>query len=383
VKTPTSVRGLLVLRIGMSRRAGGRLFRYALVASCALAVALLVPAVAFGYWHHDPSLEPSGTREVRGTTVYACPDCHVTWTGGSDEGSATVRGAGPHGYYRTDTSKCRMCHSVHKAPAASIMLLPAATIRDTCFTCHDSTGAAGVYSAITYRAGSVGASHSIDATKRVPGGTEDLAANLSCTSCHAVHRATSIEVFRADTEVPIALGVKYSNALLRDDVGGKPRGTYTVYGADWCAGCHDRRHSDSTVVRNHPVEASTTAGFFNYGRVAAVTRLDETTTEIRADEVGGAGTGLGYTNFGYVMPWPRTTGVGGQYPHTPICQQCHEDTRDVGVVGATVPMVPGDQSIGTSNPVFYSFPHETVNKYMVIELKDDLCLNCHPQTSLP
>jgi predicted CXXCH cytochrome family protein len=379
-----------VLRIGMSKRGRGRLFRCGLAAACALTVVLLLPAVAFGYWHHDPSLEPSGTREVRGTITYVCIDCHITWTGGSDEGGPAPKGSGPHGYYRTDTNKCRMCHSVHNAPSPSIKLLPAATITDTCYTCHDSSGATGVYSAITARLGAtyVKAEHTVDATTHVPGGTADLTKDLACTSCHAAHRATDVAVFRTDDELTLldGGGAKYSNALLRDDVGGKPRGTYTEYGADWCAGCHDRRHSDSALVINHPVEASSTADHFHYGRVAAVTSWNSATTEILADAL--AGTGLGYTNFGYVMPWPRTA---QQYPvpptteHKPICQQCHEDARDVGVPGAAVGMVPSmdDGSAPTTNPAFYSFPHQTTNANMVIELKDDLCLNCHPQTSLP
>jgi predicted CXXCH cytochrome family protein len=368
-----------VLPIDVCRRGRGRLFRRALVAVPVFVVAILVPALAFAF-HTDG-------RETRNGALVACPDCHVTYTGGSDAGGPATPGSGPHGYYRTDTAKCRMCHTVHKAPADSIMLLPAATIQDTCFTCHDNTGATGVYSAIAARIGpsAVVASHSIDATTVVPGGSEDLSTNLSCQSCHAVHRATTVAAFRTDRELTIGDGggSKYTNALLRDDVGGKARGTYEVYGADWCAGCHDQRHSDSSVVINHPVEESSTSGAFNYGRVAVVTAFDETTTEIPDDLL--AGTGLGYTNFGYVMPWPRTTGTGGQYPHKPICQQCHEDARDVGVPGAAVGMVPSmdDGSAPTTNPAFYSFPHQSTNPRLVIEKQDDLCLNCHPPGSLP
>jgi predicted CXXCH cytochrome family protein len=369
-----------VLRIGMSIRSQGRLFRRVLTVSSAFLVALLVPALAFAF-HTDG-------RETRNGALVACPDCHVTWTGGSDAGgSPATPGSGPHGFYRTDTGKCRMCHTVHKAPADSIMLLPAATIQDTCFTCHDNTGATGVYSAIEARVGpsAVVASHSIDATTHVPGGSEDLSTNLSCQSCHAVHRATTVAAFRTDRELTVgdSGGYKLSNALLRDDVGGKARGTYGFYGADWCAGCHDQRHSESSVVINHPVETSDTPDFFNYGRVAAVTAADETSTEILED-ILGAGTGLGHTNFGYVMPWPRTTGTGGQDPHKPICQQCHEDARDVGVPGAAVGMVPSaDGSTDATNPVFYSFPHQSTNPRLVIETYDDLCLNCHPPGSLP
>jgi predicted CXXCH cytochrome family protein len=350
-----------------------RLFKCVLVAASALVLLLIVPTSASAHpnFHTDD-------RETRGGTVdFACEDCHVTWSNGSEYGDPTRAGFGPHGYYRTDTRKCRMCHTVHKAPADSILLLPAATIEAACFTCHDNTGAAGVYSAITQRGGSVAASHSIDATTHVPGGSSDLTTNLTCTSCHSVHRSTTVAAFRTDQELPLLGGAKYSNALLRDDVGGKARGTYTKYGADWCAGCHDERHSDSPVV-NHPMESSTTADFFNYGRVATVDDWDLLTTSI-LDDID-PGNGLGMTNYGYVMPYPRTVEQDG---HKPICQQCHEDARNVGVPGAAVPMVPGDSSVGTTNPLYYSFPHQTTNLHLQVEIYDDLCINCHPPEFLP
>jgi predicted CXXCH cytochrome family protein len=380
---PTSVWGPLVLRICTAKRSRGRLFRHALTLAAAFTVALVVPALAFAF-HTDG-------RETRNGALVACEDCHVTWSGGSDDGSSTVVGAGPHGYYRADTEKCRMCHTIHKAPANSMLLLPAATIEAACFTCHDNTGAAGVYSAIANRGLTVVASHSIDATKGVPGGSSDLTTNLTCTSCHSVHRATTVAPFRTDRRLALTTpgnpGARYSNALLRDDVGGKPRNTYTVYGADWCAACHDQRHSDSEVV-NHPVESSSTPNFFHYGRVASVEDSKSTSTWILND-LSDPGTGLGMTNYGYVMPYPRTL---DQYPgplpadnHKPICQQCHEDARNVGVPGDAVGMYPGDfdASSNTTNPVVYSFPHQSTNVHMQVEEHDDLCFNCHTAAQLP
>lgn len=355
-------------RVGWARGLGRLLSVVLGLVVFALPIAL--PAAAFGYDHTDD-------RATRGGTVsFSCEDCHVTWEGGvfdgvtypagADAGDHAKDGAGPHGYYRSDTDKCRMCHTVHNAPATSVLLLPAATIEAACFSCHDNTGASGVYSAIEARGGSVVASHSIDTTTNVPGGSFDLTANLSCPSCHSVHRATAVEVFRTDREVTMLGGAKVSNALLRDDVGGKPRGTYTEYGADWCAGCHDQRHSGGSVV-NHPTEASTTSGAFDYGSVASVKAVDDQTTEI---------VGLGGSNFGYVMPYPRTD---EQVGHDPICQQCHEDARNVGVPGAAVAF----SSTTPTNPAYYSFPHQGTNVNFLIEEHDDLCMNCHPVIQLP
>jgi predicted CXXCH cytochrome family protein len=186
-ETPSCFGGLLVVHRNMSAsHLRERLYVVLLVSALFV---LSTPAAASAYWHLDPSLEPSGTREVRGSTTYNCVDCHVTWDGGSDAASrATSAAAGPHGYYRSDTNKCRMCHSVHKAPADSVLLLPAATVQAACFTCHDSSGARGVYHAIAHRGGVVAADHSIDTTKHVPGGSEDLTTQLSCTSCHGAPR---------------------------------------------------------------------------------------------------------------------------------------------------------------------------------------------------
>jgi hypothetical protein len=106
-------------------------------------------------------------------------------------------------------------------------------------------------------------------------------------------------------------------------------------------------------------------------------------------------------NRGYLMPYPRTTGDGGQDGHYPICQQCHEDSRYVGDLAAdgsarAEPFVVeyGDGVVwdwarsewatGTAdNPMFQNFPHETENRRMLVEEYDDLCLNCHPMSQLP
>lgn len=90
-----------------------------------------------------------------------------------------------------------------------------------------------------------------------------------------------------------------------------------------------------------------------------------------------SGTGLGWTNLGYVMPYPRTAQQTG---HKPICQQCHEDARPVGNVGAVVDF-PADQP--RTDQVDFAFPHQTTTVHMLVEEHDDLCTNCHPTAQLP
>jgi hypothetical protein len=41
-----------------------------------------------------------------------------------------------------------------------------------------------------------------------------------------------------------------------------------------------------------------------------------------------------------------------------------------------------DGAVPTNNPRFQTFPHETVNRRMLVETDDHLCLNCHPASRL-
>ena len=98
---------------------------------------------------------------------------------------------------------------------------------------------------------------------------------------------------------------------------------------------------------------------------------------------------LAGSNRGYLMPMPRTAQQG---THKPMCQQCHEDSRNVGVLSRRATRRRGDVHCGEQrhdlsaagdNPRFQNFPHETVNPRMTVEVADDLCTNCHPPALLP
>lgn len=312
---------------------------------------------------------------------------------------------GPHGGYTPSTQKCERCHTVHAAPAGSLKLLPGPTITATCGYCHDGTGGLGVYGAIAARGAVVGADHSIDSTKTVPGGDAGTGGsmvrdfrgegdNLGCGDCHSPHAANTVAEFSGERLRFHAtdrgwLPVWSTTKLLKK----RPTGAITdvaEYGSDWCAACHGGRPSGG-VVKNHPVDSLlTTTTPFVYDRVAIVTANNALTTTI--DTMGllgfvpGSNQGT-WHNRGYVMPYPRTAEQGD---HKPICQQCHEDSRIVGQPGAVVHAeiyrfgdgrTSGDA--GTDNPLFQSFPHETTNAKMLVESGDDLCMNCHPADSLP
>ena len=365
-----------------------------------------------------------------------CTDCHGAAFDGELTGPGYTAGenSGPHDGYTTTTRKCATCHSVHKSPADSILLLPAATIVETCETCHDGTGGWGVYGVVAARGGTVpdNARHGIfledgsfSSTNVIPGGdpttggsrTMDFSGpdgGLICTDCHSPHGSGLVEPFlgerrriRQGTPPPM------STKLLRSS----PTGATTSeneYGSDWCLTCHAGRDSGG-AVHNHPVESATTwpsdDSRFVYDRLAIL----DSDTSTRGTLIGKlAGTPptvdessqlhhlSGRMNLagnrGFLMPWPRTLQQDG---HLPICQQCHEDSREVGDLaadgsGTAAPFTGayGDglewddvsktwvDAVG-ANPLFQNFPHETENEHMLIEKDDDLCLNCHPMAQLP
>jgi hypothetical protein len=297
-----------------------------------------------------------------------CPDCHPS----GDDSS-------PHGGYMTGSDTCSVCHDVHRAPAG-ISLLKGPTVKDTCETCHDSTGGAGVYGAISARGLQVKGGHSIDTTALTPFGDpvtgEDavlryggLGGTLTCIDCHDPHDSDTVEPFigdRARSATQSTEATPSSHLLRRRPT---PADVEVArYGSDWCAGCHKGRVVGHDIDSNvHPVDTTSTPEYLYYSRVAVLESTSSVTTMIGP---------LGRTNLGYLMPEPRTPEQTG---HAPICQQCHEDARSVGTIGSAAAFAVNsvDGSDPADNPRFQTFPHETVNESLLVETKDDLCLNCH------
>lgn len=315
-----------------------------------------------------------------------CISCHGGQSG-VPSGTVAPTRKGPHGGYTTGTAKCETCHFTHDAPTDN-RLMPAQTIRATCELCHDGTGGNGVYGVIKARTGKdPAASHRIDATNSVPAGSvsgttalqfSGIEGQLTCSDCHSPHDNDTVAPFvgdrlRADSDL---LTATPTNRLLKRTPGGTTVDA-AVYGSSWCGACH-RGSLESTSVpgymNGHPVQTET-AGF-DYRRIVRVTGTDTTATEFGS---------LGGSNFGYVMPVPRSaeqTGSGA------ICQQCHEDARHVGddlseqyqvqpneVFRVSQP----DGREASDTPRFQVFPHESENRRFRLELGDDLCLNCHPK----
>ncbi len=248
--------------------------------------------------------------------------------------SCAERGEGPHGLYTTATSRCSICHEIHDAGGAK--LLPAATVTDSCGTCHDGTGGKGVYGAIAARGVAVGGEHAIDSTSVVPGGDAATGGSatmtfggpggtLGCDDCHSPHDSQTVAAYTSErwrTTYPFNLtnNVK-SSKLLRQHPGDTTGTAVTSYGSDWCLACHKGRDGVGPT-HNHPVDSrATTPTPFTYANVARLASDDATSVTTTGTLAG--------TNRGYLMPYPRTPQQAG---HAPICQQCHEDSRNVGTL---------------------------------------------------
>ena len=352
-------------RISPGLRGPGAL--YVVVLTVLLWVGVATPALAY-------------PRPEEPFSSFTCDQCHAT--AGED---SPWDGSGPHAGYASTTNKCVLCHSVHNAPATSVLLLRGPTVSQTCLLCHDGTGSGeGPYHSITAYGGSVQADHAYESTAIIPGGSENLDAVLSCADCHSVHGSNTVTPFIRDStraQVPADSGALISSdCLLRNNLRGDPVGTYPDYGAQWCAACHDQRHSQSTVI-NHPVNTSYT---FGYGDVISHVPWTLTTRAANYDPVLELAISLGQTNSGYIMgPVPESgDGAVREIDRTdPICQQCHEDARDVEVPFSADAYSPNTPPY--TNPAFLTFPHQTTNATLLVETDDDLCLNCHLLSTLP
>jgi hypothetical protein len=375
------------------------------VAIIAILIALF-GGVGAAYAYDEPNNAPEHHTEycatchrglVDGPTSCSFGACHDMGSG--LDGTA---GKGPHGLYATTGDRCSTCHTVHDA--GGVRLLSAATVSGSCSTCHDGTGGKGVYGAIKARTGAEPAgAHRIDTSTIVPGGSATTGGNgtmafkgpgstLTCGDCHSPHDSDTVAPFKVERwrntygnmYVSLCPGLNYRGALtsrlLRRDPGGSGVAV-DEYGADWCAACHRGRMSGGAVL-NHPVDrvGGSVTATFTYSSVALLAS-DSLTSLTTIGTMAG-------TNRGYLMPYPRTAQQG---EHAPICQQCHEDARDVGTLSAdgmsadaaTFTITTPDGATASDNPRFQNFPHETTADNLLVEPQDDLCLNCHPLVALP
>jgi hypothetical protein len=342
--------------------------------------------LVFGLVLIGPAIASASYEGTASPPPFECEQCHTP----PDE----TTDYGPHGLYASTGT-------------GAVSLLPGPTVKATCELCHDGTGGGGVYGALAARGVPVLAAHRVDVTNTIPGGSPVTGQEttrafvgddglLGCDDCHSPHNARTVAEFQGERfrgSGGLGFGEWYprtgpTSKLLKQRPTGAATGTLE-YGSDWCAACHAGRPSGG-VVHNHPADSSLTASTpFDYNHVAVLDSASRTTGTILRSVADGVGPAYNMDNRAYLMPDPRTPEQAGHYP---ICQQCHEDARNVGdltIAGAlAAPLVVTATDIAnqypvTDNPRFQSFPHETANRKMLVETDDDLCTNCHLAEILP
>jgi predicted CXXCH cytochrome family protein len=236
----------------------------------ALLAFLAFPSVALAW------VESGGGSSVDDSLgAKGCIFCHAM------DGYPYPRSNGVHGGYTATSNQCASCHAVHNA--VGVKLLPKATATDTCLECHDGTGGRGVYGAIKARTGvePAGGHSALTArTNVVPGGNPITGGSrteteyrgeegfLGCVDCHSPHGSQIVDAYSTERQRYdyYPFGYPTTTNILKQKPNGSDR-TTTVYGSDWCAGCHQGRHSAGTVI-NHPVDSlSVRADAYSYNSV--------------------------------------------------------------------------------------------------------------------
>ncbi len=288
---------------------------------------------------------------------------------------------GPHRNYTDDTQACRQCHAIHEAPSpvgAVLLKATASTIEQavlaTCNLCHGAGGPA-LYKPYVTPPFAVNARHTPTRTLTsisylgigAPEAGVATIRQVLCLACHNPHGTApyTVATFTSDTTYGV------SNALLRLPgtasvgyrlPGAGTTGTPGAYGAQWCLDCHNRpwailAHQLGPQGQPHPYTATATYEAVWYWA----------TPTYAQGKLGG-------TTTTYVM-FDRAS----INDPDPICQQCHEDARDVeGVFRVTTVSY-----LNTDNPPYKGFPHQGSLIGFRVETGDDLCTTCHPQEELP
>jgi predicted CXXCH cytochrome family protein len=210
-------------------------------------------------------------------------------------------------------------------------------------------------------------------------------------------------------------------------------GATAEYGSGFCFACHQGRIGNWRGGQILDNDFATVGDIGNQATVlgvaastAATMGVDgvnhPTSMKVAYRNVATAGgNGMALTNQGFVMfpvnpanhPDGELSQAARNSQGAPICQQCHEDARDLGATfsyGDTDKKVPfggpvngalagaigglntggagtGALFIAAGNPKYQNFPHETANLRLLVEggdstqvgggNNDNLCLNCH------
>jgi len=320
--------------------------------------------------------------------VWSCPACHRGgYNGVQNPDQDTI----PHGNYTTTSDHCSACHQTHVTDSAK--LLPKPTLSQTCNYCHDFTGSVyGVYrlngaGVIPPKSGHrvIGVGYTeFNGTLDIPGGSDseggvatlvtrgdgELAqVALSCDSCHSPHGVNVVNRYIGESNrnysssTPVSDGWIFpSSRILRNKIYGPNQDTPTLvqnYGPAWCAACHmGRDNNNSGPFHNHPVDMDKYWGWGS--QTVTLPKESNNLDDPRKNNI-------------FVMREDLGAADGSVTFEVPMCQQCHASARDV------------TQKFSSANPEqqYRNFPHQSINASLLVEEKDNLCLNCHIPEKLP
>lgn len=228
----------------------------------------------------------------------------------------------PHGGYTTTTNKCKYCHAVHRS-SGTYVLTRADTRWEVCDYCHGDGAGAGTLIVSNFEGHTTRIDMQFYGRSPSEEDTETFIATktnpFTCLSCHSVHGATERTVKLADQSKDFLL-------LNNPDGFGTTLTTENTL-SEWCADCHSANlgsNETSRVVNGKVV----------FSHASSSTSV---TTFLISPDDG--------KNYG------------------PSCRQCHASSLFPHAQGGTGRDLLKDSFDGIS--------------------LDDVCNDCHSETSLP
>lgn len=246
----------------------------------------------------------------------------------------------PHKGYAYNTTKCLVCHAVHKAPAAGEVLL-GTTVASACNFCH--VDATGISSKLVY--GGDG----------VVGADNDNGHQISCTLCHAVHGANTVNQAALSSSILKADIATAQNTAVADwnMNTGSELGALSAY----CTQCHP-------YFTNEYAAADTAGDVTSAPYIAGTWNSHIMTSDFGAyNPVDDSANPTGATKIGIAVA----------YASSAYCTSCHDAGRNATFTSTD------------------SFPHETLGaRFMksadylgatshdaAVPNEDGVCLKCH------
>jgi predicted CXXCH cytochrome family protein len=244
----------------------------------------------------------------------------------------------PHGAYTTSSTKCGVCHAVHKATPAGQILMRG-TAADACTYCHitTATGLIQVYNGVA-------TNYTLDNKA-----AHDAAGGAACITCHTPHGASALIADHAYLEEKILKGMALEAGLTVAAGDGDD-----VAVSKWCTNCHNSSAS-ATGMPYYEVDYDVDG-----------TQGSHVMTAPSADYAATAAVGT----YGGVVAW-----TGSQ-----TCRSCHADGLK-------------NQSDGTAKVVASSYPHFTAGQRFLTSAGNDansvaaipatnseadgVCIRCH------